>query len=456
MLGDQDTIVAQATAPGIRAALSIIRLSGKKSFKIIKNSFSKEVSSKEVGRFYFGNWQNQQETLDEVVLLTYPNGKGFTGEEAAEIICHGNPLIVSQIIESIIENGARMARPGEFSYRAVVNGKLALSQAEAVLELIHAKTPLKTKQALKSLKGDQKNNLEEIEQELTKILANIEAAIDFTTEDIEPVSMPEIVKKISCIEEIIDQQINLFSKYLKIQQGVRIVIAGLTNAGKSSLLNKLIGKEKSIVTPIAGTTRDVVGEQIYINNTLTTILDTAGIRQTDNEIEKIGINKTMEELDHADLVLYVIDSEKGLSFEDKEQIIKLKPQNTIICFNKSDLVTSLESTDVMDLSSFEKIYISCVKYDGHIDELNKLIDKKISLEFEAETQVLVLNQRQFMELKGAKEALLAAKSLIEEKISPDLVSFEVKTALIFIKNILHKELNDEVLDTVFKEFCIGK
>lgn len=457
MIGDRDTIAAIATAPRVTAALSIVRVSGQKCTELLQKCFLKPVAETEKNRFYFGNWinPNTKEILDEVVLLNYPDGTGFTGERAIEIISHGGPVVTELILETILSCGARLAKAGEFSYRAVLNNKMSLTQAEAVFELIHAKSPLKAKQALNNLKGILSQTIGEIESTLVYVLAHLEASIDFTTEDIQPVSFTQIESKIEELEKKIKELIAGYEKNNILQEGVRIAITGKPNAGKSSLLNTLVGKERSIVTPIEGTTRDTIEQAIFIDGLPITLIDTAGIRNTENIIEQFGVQKAKQEIEASDIVLYVIDSTLGVSVEDKEELLKIKNKEIVICFNKSDISNTPLSSDILNLSHYQCVKTSCQSAAGVLELKNKL-KQILSKYFDTETPNIVSNKRHFEELKKVNKALFDSRDLIKKEESPDLVAFEVKNALIGIKEILYKEMNDEVLDTVFKEFCIGK
>lgn len=459
MLGQSETIAAISTARGI-GALGVVRISGKKTPEILKACFSsRDFSLEESHRGFFGTWKDStnEEPIDEVVVLLFKEGRGFTGELAVDIICHGGNTITEMILQSILQAGARLARPGEFSFRAVMNGRIDLAQAENILDIIHAKSPKAARQALGNLQGALSNRLSTIEQTLTHILAHLEAAIDFTHEDIQP---DEYSNLVSQLDQVCDQITTLLDTYMAGQvtnQGLRVVIAGQPNAGKSSIYNDLLGNQKSIVTKHPGTTRDVLEADILINQRLVKLVDTAGLRLTNDEIEKLGVEKTRNEMQSADLVLFVVDSAAGLNNSDVELLSAQDPKETLICFNKSDLKKNdwVQELRKFGLSEFDFV-TSTVLEDSGLDSLRSKISKQIDCQTVGEFSPVVTTQRQKQALGLALEKTKIAQGNFKNQMSPELIAVDLQDSLVAIKDVLGKQMNDEVLDTVFQEFCIGK
>lgn len=456
-LNDSDTISAIATPTGI-GALSIVRISGSETESILKLGFSNfEQITQESQRSYYGYWQNKDVKVDEVVLLYYPAGHGFTGERAAEIICHGGVQVTKLVLNSILEMGARLARPGEFTYRAVMNNRLDLPQAEAVLDIINAKNPIAVRSALKNIRGQLSDCFEKIEAELLFLLAHLEASIDFSTEDIQPVSLDEMRERALTLQQMMDDLLKDYLTAQVVKNGVSVAIIGPPNVGKSSLTNALLGRNRSIVSELPGTTRDTIESDIIIENQNFRLIDTAGIRATIDEIETQGIKRAFDEAECSDLVLYLIDSSIGLTGSDVERIRQLGSSRTIICFNKCDLydLNVSETLFHFDLKGFETLSVSATKPMG-LNRLRALLSQFSGHQNFNEADLVVSNERQRSLLEKAHKNLSACLDLMTENASPELISFELQMSLRNVQELLGKDINDDVMDKVFKEFCIGK
>ncbi len=460
MLGSDQTIVALGTAQGV-GALSIIRISGLKTPQIIQkcfvnNSFDPLKSQK----FYFGHWSksDQGEPIDQVIVLYFPEGKSYTGEQSADVICHGGSQVAKLIVSSVLDSGARLAKPGEFTLRAVMNDKLDLAKAESVLALINAKSPQAAALALQNLDGALSKKLGEIENDIIYLLSHLEATIDFTTEDIQPVAFSEMKIRLQRVFGEIEKLLSTFIPAQVASLGLRVALVGKPNAGKSSLLNALTGKNRSIVSSLPGTTRDTIEIEALIGGTLFKFIDTAGLHEATSELENLGISRTQKEIKSADLVVYVVDSTVGILNEDSKTIAEIGKERAVICFNKNDL-KKIEMTDEITrfgLHDFQSAASSAVINQG-TETLIEMLTKKTGALQNSEMNSVLTTERQKEALSKASEFLSQGARLLEKEESPDLIAFELKQSLNYVQSILGKKVDDEeVLEKIFKEFCIGK
>lgn len=435
-----ETIVSLATAP-MKSALAIIRISGDKTYEIVSKIFSKELPY-EGGRIIYGNILDlQDKIIDEVTLSCFKAPKSFTGEDVIEINCHGSLIIINKIIELIVSLGARLAERGEFTSRAFYNGKIDLVQAEAINSLINSKTEEQRKLAMMSLKGKTSKKLEPVKTLLADILANIEVNIDYPEyEDIEQVSRDKILQSVDFLVKNIDELLNRSNHASLFIEGVKVAIVGRPNVGKSSLLNVLLGQNKAIVTDIPGTTRDIVEGEIHINGLILHLIDTAGVRDSHDRIESMGIDKTREQILNADLIIYVKDNEND-EYEELEKIIKGK--KTLEVINKKDLLKEFNTN---------KIYISAKNND--VDNLIKRISNIFDLDTNIEPSLC--SAREIGLLKATKEELYKAYKEAMDNYPLDLVSIHLKDAYDSIKRILGEEITPDLEQEVFSRFCVGK
>ena len=438
-----DTIAAIATPIG-NGGVSIIRISGEDAFSIIDRIFTSQ--NLIAGRIYHGRILDNGEKLDEVIVLPFKKPNSYTGEDVIEIQCHGGINITKKILDIVIKQGARYAERGEFTKRAFLNGKMDLSQAEAVLDLIHARTERFATQSAKNLFGKLSMEVGKIRQEIMDLLSRIIAAVDFP----EDVAEPEYEYIEKTIEEILSK-INYilgFSNSSNVfRQGIKIVLAGRPNVGKSSLFNELLNLERAIVTDIAGTTRDVIQETIDIDGIAATIIDTAGIRDCENinKVEAIGIDYSKKYVQEADIVLFLYDLNEGFTLEDKEIFDSIKDKNYIKIAAKSDL-TDRRDSDAICISLKTGDNISVLK-----DKIkNKVINKDLTeIEF-------ITNQRQQKCLEETKKSLINALTATKNGEIQDLISIDVKSALMFISEVSGEVITDDILNNIFDNFCIGK
>jgi tRNA modification GTPase len=450
----EDTIVAISTAIGV-GAISIVRLSGKEAINIVNSCFSGEDLSKaRTHTIHYGNIVDGLKKIDEVLVSIMFEPKTFTRENIVEINCHGGIATTQKVLELMLKKGARLAEPGEFTKRAFLNGRIDLVEAEAVMDLINAKTEEAREIALNQVDGQSSKMIRELRQEIIKILANIEVNIDYPEyEDIE--MMTNSIIKESLIE--IKNKITLIIKESKngqlIKEGIDTAIIGRPNVGKSSLLNKLINEEKAIVTEIAGTTRDIVEGKLNLDGIIINVIDTAGIRKTNDVVEKIGVSKSLEMINRADLILYVLDNNEALTKEDEEIIEKIKEKNHIIIINKVDLENKL---DINKIASEKRIFMSAINNQGLHD-----LKEKIKKMFEMEQ----INTKDFTYLTSARSISILEKSLdllkdiedaIEKDMPIDMIEIDIKKIWDNLGEIVGETYQEELIDQLFSQFCLGK
>lgn len=437
-----DTIVSLITPP-LKGAVAVIRISGEKTLEIVQEMFSRKIEKSHY--VYYGYILNKEEKIDEVMLSYFKGPKSFTGEDVIEISCHGSMLIVDQIISILLSKGCRLAERGEFTSRAFYNGRIDLVQAEAVNSLINAQTKEAKQISLFSLNGQTSSLLYPVRDHLADILSLIEVNIDYPEyEDVEEMTHEKMIKELDELILTVSNLIKDGEKSKLITEGINVSIVGRPNVGKSSLLNALVKKEKAIVTSIPGTTRDIVEGQINLNGLIINLLDTAGIREASDEVEKIGIERSKESIEKADLVILVLEADK-LEDEDKELLEYTKDKQRIIVYNKKDLVSSNKE---------EGIYISAKNHD--IKELENEISKIFALDKLNALTPSLSSSREIGLLTKAKEGLIQAKQEALMGISLDLISVNVKMSYDAIKSILGEEVKTDLSEEIFSRFCVGK
>ena len=438
-----ETIVALATAP-IKSALGIVRLSGDDVLDVVSKCFSKSLRDIKEKTSFYGSIIDENEKIDDVVLLAYKGPKSFTGEDSVEIICHGSPLIYKQIIEVCIKNGARMATNGEFSSRAYMHNKIDLVQAEAINDVINSTTKEAKRLNLMSLDGKTSELIRPIKTKLADILSLIEVNIDYPEyEDIEVANKDTIINTINEIIPQIDELIDDGEKAKIINEGIKVALVGKPNVGKSSLLNAFLGEDRAIVTDIAGTTRDVVEGSANIDGVVLHLFDTAGIRESNDKIESIGIEKSKKTIQEADIVVVVLDSTSNLDEEDRQILEYTEEYNPIVVYNKND-----------ESSSNNELSISAL--NNEIEPLIKAIKERIGLTEKSFSKPALNNARQLGLLAKAKESLLKAKEDTENDLTVDLISTSLFDAYTSILEILGEANQIDLAKEIFARFCVGK
>ena len=440
-----ETIVALATAP-LKSALAIIRVSGDDAFKIVSNCFSKDITDIKERTLLFGNIVNDNKVIDEVVLAIYKGPKSFTGEDLVEIMCHGSVLIANEIIELLIKHGARYATNGEYSSRAFLNNRIDLIQAEAINDVINATTKEAKELSILSLKGKTSELIAPLKKRIADVLSLIEVNIDFPEyEDIEVANLSHVIELTDELVPVIDTLVSNGQKGLIIKEGIKVALVGKPNVGKSSLLNALLGESKAIVTDIAGTTRDIVEGEINLNGVVLHLLDTAGIRESNDQIENIGVNKTKDTINKADLVIVLLDASKELDKEDHEILELVKHVPHIIVYNKADKLETKDS---------DKLYISALNND--LSPLKEEIYQVLGIKEESFRTPSLNNTRQLGLLEKIKESLLKAKEDAEAELSIDLVSVSLMDAYNATLEILGEYRQQDISKEIFSRFCVGK
>ena len=454
------TIAAIGTALS-NSGISIIRISGKDSLNIINKIFISS-SKLEPNHIIYGKIVDKNEVLDNVLVSYFKAPHSYTGEDVCEINCHGGNQITKEILEVVLENGAIMAEPGEFSKRAFLNGKMDLSQAEAVINLINAKTKTESRIAAKNMEGDLSKKIRELREELVELMAKIEVSVDYPEydyEEVEPNSISELLnKKIAEIQHIVDTYEH--GKYIK--NGVNVAILGKPNVGKSSLLNNLANYEKAIVTNIPGTTRDIVEETINLGNIILNISDTAGIRDTEDIIEKIGVEKSLKILEEMDLVLYLINGKDGITEDDFNILSKIQNKGLkyITVINKSDLTTKDDLNAIikkLEKKNINKPVCISVKNNSGIDELkSKIIELFDASDLDYSHELIITNERHKDLLKKAIGYLNDAKNEISMGQPIDIVSIYVKKSTKTLGEIIGADVTEDIISKIFEKFCLGK
>ena len=455
-----DTIAAIGTALS-NSGISIIRISGKDSLNIIRKIF---ISNSKImpNNIIYGKIVENGKVVDTVLVSYFKNPKSYTGEDVCEINCHGGVQITREILQLVLENGARLAEPGEFSKRAFLNGKMDLTKAEAVINLINSKNTTQARIAANNLEGNLYKKIKEVREELIELMAHIEVSVDYPEYDYDEVENDNVI---SLLNKKIIEINNILSTYEQgkyIKDGVNVVILGKPNVGKSSLLNTLSRSQKAIVTEIPGTTRDVIEERINIGNIILNLSDTAGIRKTDDFVEKIGVKRSIEKIDEADLVIYLLNVESDIDDEDKEILSKIQNKGIklITVINKIDKGQKLKFDGILDeLKRFgvnEVIKMSVLNNEG-IDELKNKIEEIFNTnDLDFENELIITNERHRDLLNKSKEYLEVAKKEIEDNEPIDIVSIVIKNATKSLGEIIGADVNQDIVNKIFEKFCLGK
>src|ERR1044072_7172184 len=455
-----DTIAAIATPPG-EGSIAVIRVSGVDAEQIVARIFFRPVnkdSKLQSHRLYHGTVRDPKSAraVDEVLLVIMRHPKSYTGEDVIEIHCHGGAFVTRRVLQLVLSEGARQAEPGEFTKRAFLNGRLDLSQAEGVLDLIRARTESSAALALEQASGNLSQWVEELRSDLLNVLVQVEAAIDFPEEEIELLKRRELTQEVSALTDKISTISDTYAWTRLFREGAKVCICGRPNVGKSSLLNALIGEDRVIVTPVAGTTRDVIESSINLDGLPVALWDTAGIRETADEIERIGVHLARDYLEKSDARIIVIDGSLPLSSEDKELVIAGDQAKGLIAINKSDLPASLDEHDLKSLVCQTRYCRVSAKTGGGIFELKQAL-RSLILDKEIESSpVAITNLRQRSALPRAEYALRRAAESLGEGFAAEFVAVDLNEARQALEEITGLINSEDILDEIFSNFCIGK
>ena len=451
------TIAAISTAQG-QGGIGVIRVSGEQAFTIVDKIF-KSVSGKKIMDIkgysaLFGHIYNNEEVLDEAVVLKYVAPKSFTGENVVEISCHGGMYITKEVLNAVIMAGASLAEPGEFTKRAYLNGKMDLTEAESVMDIISAKSKSAARAALFVKDGALFKKSQQVKQLLLDKAAHLSAWADYPEEDIPEVTEDSIMKAIEESISILEKLLSTYDMGQVVKEGIDTVIAGRPNAGKSTLMNLLVGREKSIVTNIAGTTRDVVEDTVLVGNVMLKLSDTAGIRDTDNEIEKIGVQKTLDKINGAGLVIALFDNNEVLNSEDIDLINKIKDMPCIAVINKIDLEDKVDKKYITD--NIENVVYISAKQQDNIDELKNMIEKIAGTEGFDPSAGIIANERQRNAIRNAVNSLYEAKESLAMGMTMDAITVSLQETIDYLLELTGEKAGEEIVDSVFHNFCVGK
>ncbi len=463
----KDTICALSTAQGM-AAIAVIRLSGPDSFKVLnkvfRQNYPKKVQEFTGYQVLFGKIEDNKKSIDEVLVNVFKNPRSYTGEDTVEISCHGSVYIQDQIIKLLIKNGARLAEPGEFTMRAFANGKLDLSQAEAVADLISSESEASHRIAMHQMRGGFSDELKDLRQQLINFASLIELELDFAEEDVEFADRKQLNELLDRISSVLLRLIESFDTGNVIKNGIPISIVGAPNAGKSTLLNAILNEEKAIVSTVEGTTRDAIEDEIKIDGISYRFIDTAGIRETEDIVESIGIKRTYEKIALSRIVLYLFDSsETSLNIKGRKELInkelkelklKLDDQKLLVVANKSDVLNG-ENLDFLNDESNHLISISALNKDG-LDELINRLKAEVNLDSLNSNQTIVSNIRHYDALSNAFKSITEVRSGLENGISGDFMAIDIRETLEHLGSITGEISTDDLLGNIFSKFCIGK
>jgi len=452
----KDTIVALATPPGI-GAIAVIRLSGENAIDICDQHLSgKDLSEQDTHTIHFGSIKDKDDLIDEVLVNLFKNPRSYTGEDVIEVSCHGSPYIQERIIKLFINSGARMAEPGEFTLRAFLNGKFDLAQAEAVADLIASNTESSHELAIKQMRGAFSNQIKKLREEFIHFASMIELELDFSEEDVEFANRDELQQLITNIQTLITTLISSFELGNVIKNGVPVTIAGKPNVGKSTLLNALVQDDRAIVSEIPGTTRDVIEEHINIDGVLFRFIDTAGIRKTSDQIEKMGVEKAMDHIGKSAITIYLFDVENETSESVRNEIQDLKiNQDNLLCVgNKTDKVNGIDLEK--KFQDLDNLLLISAKEKNNMEGLTKALTHHINHDPLKQDRVIVTNVRHYEALENTRKSLdEVLKSLTKNKTG-ELLAQDIKTALHHLGTITGEVTTEDLLEVIFSRFCIGK
>ena len=456
----EDTIAAIATPRGA-AAIGKIRISGRDAISAADNIFkgSNSLRDAKSHTVHYGNIFDPEKNkiIDEVLAIVMKKPSSFTGEDVVEFDCHGGMVPLRKVLEVILARGVRMAEPGEFSKRAFINGKIDMAQAEGIMEVINAETEKSLDIAVDHLRGKLSGEIKEIKEEVMTLIAHLEASIDFPEDEIEGFNSSELKERVNFIEKKIHNLLATAEQGKIYREGIKTVITGKPNVGKSSLLNYFLQENRAIVTDVPGTTRDVIEEVVNIDGIPLRIFDTAGIRKTEDEVEKVGVERSRRFIEDADLILFMLDIDQGITVEDKKiyNIAKNKP--LIILINKTDLEKQVDKKNIRDIFSDHPILLLSVKREEGLDKLKKLIiDEVLDEKFKTDEDIMLTRVRHKNALKEACKALEKVNETLKKGLPHDFLTIDLKKCLDNLGKITGETIDEDIVERIFADFCLGK
>lgn len=448
-----DTIAAISTSLGI-GAISIVRMSGTDAIKIANKIFSKDLENVKSHTINYGFIKENGEVIDEVLISVMKAPHTYTTENIIEINCHGGITTTNKVLETLLKNGARLAEPGEFTKRAFLNGRIDLTKSEAVMDLLESKTETARKLAINSLQGTTAKLVDNFRNKIKQLISSIEVNIDYPEYyDIEVITLDKIKEETTKMKKELENIIKESENSKIIKNGIDTLIIGRPNVGKSSILNKFLDEDKAIVTDIAGTTRDIVEGQVMLDNIILNIIDTAGIRETEDKVEKIGVEKSLSLIEQADLIIVVLNSNEKLTKEDLELLEKTKNKNTIVVLNKNDLEKKIE---LEKLKEYNLVSTNTNNIEG-IDNLKDKIKEMFNLEqISTKDYNYLTNVRQISLAKNAYQKLIDVENALKENLPVDMIEIDLRDCFDILGEITGKTYSDEIIDNLFERFCVGK
>lgn len=448
-----DTIAAISTSLGI-GAISIVRMSGTDAIKIANKIFSKDLENVKSHTINYGFIKENGEVIDEVLISVMKAPHTYTTENIIEINCHGGITTTNKVLETLLKNGARLAEPGEFTKRAFLNGRIDLTKSEAVMDLLESKTETARKLAINSLQGTTAKLVDNFRNKIKQLISSIEVNIDYPEYyDIEVITLDKIKEETTKMKQELENIIKESENSKIIKNGIDTLIIGRPNVGKSSILNKFLDEDKAIVTDIAGTTRDIVEGQVMLDNIILNIIDTAGIRETEDKVEKIGVEKSLSLIEQADLIIVVLNSNERLTKEDLELLEKTKNKNTIVVLNKNDLERKIE---LEKLKEYNLVSTNTNNLEG-IDNLKEKIKEMFNFEqISTKDYNYLTNVRQISLAKNAYQKLIDVENALKENLPVDMIEVDLRDCFDILGEITGKTYSDEIIDNLFERFCVGK
>mgnify|MGYP002561701625 FL=1 len=448
-----DTIAAISTSLGI-GAISIVRMSGTDAIKIANKIFSKDLENVKSHTINYGFIKENGEVIDEVLISVMKAPHTYTTENIIEINCHGGITTTNKVLETLLKNGARLAEPGEFTKRAFLNGRIDLTKSEAVMDLLESKTETARKLAINSLQGTTAKLVDNFRNKIKQLISSIEVNIDYPEYyDIEVITLDKIKEETTKMKKELENIIKESENSKIIKNGIDTLIIGRPNVGKSSILNKFLDEDKAIVTDVAGTTRDIVEGQVMLDNIILNIIDTAGIRETEDKVEKIGVEKSLSLIEQADLIIVVLNSNEKLTKEDLELLEKTKNKNTIVVLNKNDLERKIE---LEKLKEYNLVSTNTNNLEG-IDNLKDKIKEMFNLEqISTKDYNYLTNVRQISLAKNAYQKLIDVENALKENLPVDMIEIDLRDCFDILGEITGKTYSDEIIDNLFERFCVGK